>query len=49
MSEQAFAAIAIFVLIFGSISGRLEKSVITPPMAYVTYGLLLSSDVLGLL
>ena len=49
MNEQAIAAIAIFVLVFGSIPGRLEKSVITPPMAYVTYGLLLSSAVLGLI
>ena len=49
MNEQAIAAIAIFVLVFGSISGKLEKSVITPPMAYVTYGLLLSSAALGLI
>ena len=49
MNEQAIAAIAIFVLVFGSISGKSEKSVITPPMAYVTYGLLLSSAALGLI
>lgn len=49
MNTEAIAAIAIFVLMFGSISRRLEKSVITPPMAYVVYGLLISSAALGLI
>lgn len=48
MSAEILAAIAIFVLIFGSFSRRLEKSVITPPMAYVIFGLLISSATLGL-
>ena len=37
------------MLAFGSISRQLEKSVITLPMAYVTYGLLISSATLGLI
>ena len=49
MNEEAMAAIAIFVLVFGLVSDRLEKSVITPPMAYVIYGLLLSSAALRLM
>ena len=49
MNTEALVAIALFVLIFGAISGRLEKSVITPPMAYVVYGLLISSAALGLI
>ena len=49
MNTEAIGAIAIFILAFGSISRRLEKSVITPPMAYVVYGLLISSAALGLL
>ena len=49
MNTEAIVAIAIFVLVFGSISRRLEKSVITPPMAYVVYGLLISSAALGLI
>lgn len=49
MNTEAIGAIAIFVLLFGSISRRLEKSVITPPMAYVVYGLLISSAALGLI
>jgi len=49
MNTEALAAIAIFVLIFGSVSRRLEKSVLTPPMAYVIYGLLIGSASLGLI
>ena len=49
MNTEAIGAIAIFILLFGSISRRLEKSVITPPMAYVVYGFLISSAALGLL
>lgn len=48
MNKEIIAAIALFVLAFGLISRRLEKSLITPPMAYVTFGLLISSTVLGL-
>ncbi|WP_299404508.1 cation:proton antiporter [Acaryochloris sp. IP29b_bin.148] len=48
MNAEILAAIAVFVLIFGAFSRRLEKSVITPPMAYVTFGLLISPTVLGL-
>lgn len=47
MNTEAIGAIAIFVLMFGSISRRLEKSLITPPMAYVVCGLLISSAALG--
>lgn len=49
MNKELIAAIALFVLAFGLISRRLEKSVITPPMAYVTFGLLISPTVLGLM
>lgn len=48
MNAEVLAAIALFVLLFGSLSRRLEKSVITPPMAYVIFGLLISSAALGL-
>ncbi|MGB3296079.1 MAG: hypothetical protein WBB01_24100 [Phormidesmis sp.] len=47
MNVEILAAIALFVLIFGAFSQRLEKSVITPPMAYVTFGLLISPAALG--
>ncbi|HHP7232565.1 MAG TPA: cation:proton antiporter [Xenococcaceae cyanobacterium] len=48
MNKAALFAIAIFVLGYGLISRRLEKSIVTPPMAYVTFGLLISSSFLGL-
>lgn len=49
MNKEALAAIAIFVLVFGLISRRLEKSIVTPPMAYVVFGLLIGSSALGLI
>ena len=49
MNQEAFAAIAIFILIFGSVSRKLEQSIITPPMAYVVFGLLISPWGLGLI
>ena len=48
MHSEILAAIAIFVLFFGAFSRRIERSVITPPMAYVLYGLLLSSLMFGI-
>ncbi len=48
MNSEFLAAIAIFILVFGSFSRRLEKTVITSPMAYVVFGLLISSAALGL-
>lgn len=49
MNKEAIGAIALFILGFGSISRRLEKSIITPPMAYVIFGLVISSSALGLI
>ncbi|NEO12445.1 MULTISPECIES: sodium:proton antiporter [unclassified Moorena] len=49
MNTELFAIIALFILGFGLISGRIEKSVITPPMAFVIFGILLSPQLLGLL
>ena len=48
MTTEILAAIAIFVLVFGAFSRRLEKSILTPPMAYVVFGLIISSAALGL-
>ena len=49
MNTEAIGAIAIFILLFSLNVRKLRKSVITPPMAYVVYGLLISSAALGLL
>ena len=42
MDTWTVAAAALFLLIFGLVSGRLEKSIITPPMAFTVFGLMLS-------
>ena len=49
MNKEVIGAIALFVLSLGLISRKLQKSVITPPMAYVSFGLLISSSALGLI
>ena len=48
MGQDLFV-IAVVVFGFGLVSGRLEGTVITPPMAYVTAGIILGSAGLGLL
>lgn len=49
MSIETFAIIAFFILGFGLISGYLEKTIITPPMVFVTFGLFLSPQGLGMI
>ena len=48
MESQVLAIVALLILGFGLVSGRLQNSVITPPMVFVTFGLLVSPAVLGL-
>ena len=48
MESQVLAIVALLILAFGLVSGRLQHSVITPPMVFVTFGLLVSPAVLGL-
>lgn len=49
MEELAFALIAVFVLLYGIISKRLQTTIISGPMVFVVFGFILSSDVTGLL
>ncbi len=49
MGIVTLAAIALFILAFGLISGRIQKSVISPPMVFVLFGLLVSNRVLGVI
>ncbi len=42
MDTWIVAAACLFLLLFGLISGRLEKTILTPPMAFVGFGLLIS-------
>lgn len=49
MSNLAFLVVAFAILGFGLISRRLQKSLLTPPMAFVALGWLVSGQELGLL
>ncbi len=49
MILEAVTIISLFTLAFGLISGRIEKSMITPPMIFATFGLLISPFVSRLL
>jgi NhaP-type Na+/H+ or K+/H+ antiporter len=47
MESIAFIVVAICILGFGLVSGRLQNSVITPPIVFVLFGLLVSPRALG--
>ncbi len=47
MEPAGYAVIAILILTFGVVSGRLERTVITPPMVFVSAGLLMGPALLG--
>ncbi len=49
METVTFAVIAIFVLGYGLISKRLEKTVISAPIIFVLFGIFLSGKVTGLI
>ncbi len=48
MTTLAFAVVALGILAFGLVSGRLERSVLTPPMVFVLFGLVLGPQVFDL-
>ena len=47
MENQIFIVIAALILGFGLVSGRLQKSIVTPPMVFVAFGMLVSGHALG--
>ncbi len=49
MESLALVIVALSILTFGLISGRVQKSVITAPIVFVVFGLLVSQEGLGLL
>ncbi len=49
MEELIFALIAVFVILYGVVSKRLQATVISGPMVFVFFGFILGSDVTGLL
>lgn len=48
METVAFTVVAAGVLCFGLVSGRLQSTVVTPPMVFLVFGLLISQHALGL-
>lgn len=48
MNNLTFAIIAAFILAFGAVSNRLTRTVITAPMVFVAFGVLLGAKGLGL-
>ena len=42
MALETFTIIAVGILLFGLFSKRLEKTILTPPMAFTMLGLLLA-------
>lgn len=47
MQTAGFALIALFILVYGVVSRRLERTVVTPPMLFVLFGVLLCSHLIG--
>ncbi len=48
MTALSLLVIAALILFFGAISGRLERTVLTPPMLFVGVGLLICPSVFGI-
>ena len=49
MEEQSILTITVFIVLFALVSGRLQRGVLTPPMVFTAFGLLISPYVLDLL
>lgn len=49
MENLTFALIAVFVILYGAVSKRLESTVISGPMVFVIFGFLLSGGITGLI
>ena len=48
VESVVFIVVAVAIIAFGSVSGRAERSVVTPPMAFVLLGVLAGPLALGL-
>ncbi len=48
MNIELIAAVALFILLFGFISKRIQTTVITSTMVFVLFGILVSKQVLGI-
>lgn len=43
METLTFALVALFILVFGTVSGKIARTVITAPMVFVAFGLLMGN------
>lgn len=48
MDTLGFACVAIGVIVFALVSRRLENTVITPPMVFTVFGLVIGEAVFGI-
>ena len=46
MDEESILTITVFIVLFALVSGRLQRGVLTPPMVFTAFGLLISPYVL---
>lgn len=46
---ENLAIIAVFAFVYSAVAGRVEKSVISGPMVFIVFGLLMGSKGLGIL
>ena len=49
MEHLTLVLIALFILGFGVVSERLQRSIVTAPMAFAVFGYLIGPDGMGLL
>jgi NhaP-type Na+/H+ or K+/H+ antiporter len=49
MGEESILTITVFIVLFALVSGRLQRGVLTPPMVFTAFGLLISPYVFNVL
>jgi NhaP-type Na+/H+ or K+/H+ antiporter len=49
MNEESILTITVFIVLFALVSGRLQRGILTPPMVFTVFGLLISPYVLNML
>ncbi|NYT47170.1 MAG: sodium:proton antiporter [Candidatus Methanofishera endochildressiae] len=49
MDEESILTITVFIALFALVSGRLQRGILTPPMVFTVFGLLISPYVLNVM
>ena len=49
MDKESILAITVFIVLFALVSRRLQRGILTPPMVFTVFGLLISPHVLNVL